>query len=137
MIYQQPTTINMMMGPDGAFYAADDEADDTAAPAPLPVPTLPVPPTAAAAEVAIQQEAQRMLYTWGLGGVALGAIVSAGIAALSFGSYRRTGSTLGPALWAGGSSIVLGSALLLVLARQLKAPDGRMMAAAIGAQLAS
>ena len=136
MIYQQPATINMMMGPDGAFYAADADAVPTA-PEPLPVPPLPVPPTAAATEAALQQEARRMLYTWGLGGVALGAMVSAGIAALSFGSYRRTGSTLGPALWAGGSSIVLGSALLLVLARQLKAPDGRMMAAAIGAQLAS
>jgi len=83
------------------------------------------------------QIARRRFLLWGAGGVLLGATLSAGISALSFRSYRKTGSVLAPALWAGAGSLVVGGTLLLMFSRAIGQPlDQRVLALAAGAQFA-
>lgn len=91
------------------------------APTSLPPEAEVVPP--AAEPTAPSIDAAKMFLIWGSAGVLLGAFVTMGVTALSFRSYKRTGSVLRPALWAGGSAVVTGFLLLLAMRRALTAPS--------------
>lgn len=67
-----------------------------------------------AAELA---SAKRTALIFGLAGVAIASIVTGGVAALSFRSYARSGSILGPAIYMGLGSAAAGTAVILIASR--------------------
>jgi hypothetical protein len=111
---------NIEMGPNGVEVLSQAE-----------MPSIPAP------EETPAEIARQGLLKWGLLGVALGAVLTGGITALTFSSYRRTDSALGPALWATAGSFAIGGGLLWILSSTVERKvDDRVVAAAVGAKLA-
>lgn len=76
--------------------------------------------------------------TWGMIGVTTAALLSAGLTAAAFASYRKTDSVLLPALVSGLGSLTMGGALLYILVKSTTGTvNPKMIYAAAGAQLAA
>lgn len=83
------------------------------------------------------EQAKRRLWFWGGLGVLSGSIFNATIMSLAFRSYRRTGSTWGPALWSGLSSMIVGGGVLLLASRSFDRPlSQRTLSYAVGFKMA-
>ncbi len=105
----------------------------------VPTPGFPSFEPAETAEKAAK-DARRKLLIFGSLGIVGGAIVSAGVTALAFRSYRKSGSIVGPAIVSGIGSVLVGGTLLLIYAKFVGDPlgtDRRLLAATMGAQLAT
>lgn len=88
------------------------------------------------AELAAQK---KKFLIFGLAGVAVGAAVTGSMTAFALRSYRRTGSTLGPAIYTAVGSAAMGTAMVLILSRAVggEKVDSRVAALAMGARLAT
>jgi hypothetical protein len=109
---------------EGAQFAADSE---------IAPPEVPLPPD-------VRPDAARMFLIWGSAGVLIGAAVTMGVTALSFGSFKKSKSVVGPMLWAGGGSLLTGFLLLLAMRRALTHPgtdSARWLALATGTNAAT
>lgn len=85
-----------------------------------------------------REESRRRFLIYGMLGVTVGAVVTGGMTALALRSYRRSGSVVGPAIYAGLGSAAMGGAMVLILSRIVggESVDPRVAALAIGARMA-
>lgn len=86
-----------------------------------------------------KQVASRKILIFGLAGVAIGSLVTGGMTALSLRAYSRSGSVMGPAIYAGIGSAAMGTAMILLLSKigAGKTVDPRAAALAVGARMAA
>jgi hypothetical protein len=83
--------------------------------------------------------AKKRFLLFGLAGVAVGAAVTGTMTAFALSSYRKSDSVLGPAIYAGIGSAVMGTGMVFILSRAVAGQkvDPRVAALAVGARLAS
>lgn len=99
-----------------------------------------IPPQPPAPAPSDRPDAAKLFLVWGAVGVLAGAVVTMGVTALSFHSFKRTKSIWVPTVLAGGSALVTGALLLLVMRRALSDPterNARWLAFATGANAAT